>query len=145
MSLWLCTVCETENTYRETNFNNRNGFVLQRCKVCNNCNPTSPDTFESHLEINRKIDCLLPRHHIEIEISNLTLLQINHGMLIKKPLHSLLDYVRNRLYYRTFYINKRWRRNICYRKFLKIMLKYINCHDTKIEDSLIMQYLIADY
>ena len=145
MNYWLCSVCETENTYKETKTININNFIVYRCKLCSNYNPNATDEFENNLEINKRIDCILPRHSNEIIISHLTLIQINYRLKIQKPMVSLLDYIRSRLYYRTFYINKRWRRKICYKRFLKIIIKYVNHHNTQIEPSLILQYLITDY
>lgn len=149
MSNWFCTICETINSdyNTESNLNIEN----KRCKLCSTYKYSNENQFNMRLVMNNSIDNLLPRHVLDLELDYNTIKQIGNTVFNINPLQRIYtyypsdriyEYVRNRLYYRSFYINKRWRRNICYKKFLKIILKYINFHKNKIEDYLILQYLL---
>ena len=139
MDKWFCTVCETVNEKPdEPNILHIN----KRCKLCNTYEITNEKQFDNYLTINNHIDNFVPRHIYDIEICYATIQLISSSVHHIYPPRVIYDYTRNRLHYRNYYINKRWRRNTCYKRFLKIILKYINNNRTKIEDCLILQFLL---
>ena len=147
---WFCPVCETVNNvynglpsgtghFAPPHCAGDAAYLHRRCKLCHFLEP-GEGRFEIYLMLNQRIDNLLPRHHLEQNISS-SIVQ-----LIKSPAdistETTYDYIRSRLHYRNYYINKRWRRKVCYRKFLDVIVGKINRRPEQIEPDLILQWLL---
>lgn len=142
MDNWLCTICETINTTANTNANSTSTSRRGSCVLCNTYKHRNEKQFTMNLTLNKRIDEYLPRHIYDLELRYVDILLI--GGVIRDERPNIYKYIRNRLHYRTHYINKNWRRKICYKRYLNIILKYINHHHVQIERNLILQYLLPN-
>ena len=146
---WFCPVCETVNNlynglpsgtghFAPPHCAGDAAYLHRRCKLCHFLEP-GERRFATYLMFNQRIDNLLPRHNFEQNLSGCIV------QLIKSPESSAettYDYIRSRLHYRNYHINRRWRRKVCYRKFLNMIVEKINWRSEQIERSLILQWLL---
>ena len=131
---WLCTICDTLNTTGTFRGDD------EICKYCKIKKELYHPNFDHCLVVNERIDNYFPRHHINWELNSELLYRIGFPTFIVEKTYK---YIFDRLRYRNTQTSRKWRRKVCRRKFLKIILSKINKQrDEQIENQLIMQYLL---
>lgn len=134
---WFCPVCETVNN---NYFENVQEYSQMR-NLCSICYFKRDDSnWDTHIKMNELIDKYLPRNNLEIPLSY-TIVNLIHPRewFIQDTTY---NYITRRVKFRNHQIWRKWRRNITYRNFVKIILNNWNkTHTHQIEHQLVLQYL----
>tara|TARA_Y100000591_G_C21821449_1_gene693887 strand:- start:1208 stop:1642 length:435 start_codon:yes stop_codon:yes gene_type:complete len=141
---WLCPVCETinnnNNTETMSELEKENVFSKKLCRIC--YNKYDEDIWEMQLAMNKQIDLILPRHNHIIDISYPILNTIKLVGPVWYRHWDTLDYVKRRLLHRNRAIWQKWKRQVNYRKVVKILLNNWNKNFPRnFDESLILKFL----
>lgn len=138
---WYCTICETINTPKVED--NTQECVLSTLShdLCVNClRKKDESNFETHLHMNRLIDKYLPRHQIDIPLSQVEvrLIQPKNWFLYDTTANYIIDRVK----YRNYQTWKNWRRNVVYRRIVyKLIQRWQARSIQQIHPQLVLEYL----
>ena len=136
---WLCVICDTLNTVAAFR-NNTCEPDEEICKYCKIKRELYEFHFDHCLVMNERIDHFFPRHHMEWEFKGEMLDRIGYPTFYSERTYK---YVFDRLKFRNTQTARSWKRRVCKRKFLKIILNKINLQrNEQIESRLIMNYLL---
>ena len=136
MSRWLCPICNTLNI---TEFL-KDSYYQEKCKTCNIRKTEYYDRYFEHcLLMNELIDVYFPRIEMEYLVGGEL---VNRIGAPKFYYATAFHYIVNRITFRNYHANKKWKRRVCNRKFVKIILNEINKRNSEqIDNNLILQFL----
>ena len=133
---WLCLVCETVNN----NKNNNNDILENNSQKCVICHFSKNEmNWDKCLIMNKNIDRFFPRHQLDLPISAQLVSMVQPSLFSKENTY---NYIRLRLYYRTYNIWKNWRKNTYKRRAITRIIKQLSQkYNTQFEQSIFLQYL----
>lgn len=130
---WLCLICDNENKSIIENNTQEKQKYCSKCRNFNvlgtNCNDTHYNNLlDKYLTINDKIDKLsitteiYPRYDITNKFFEEC--YTSHNILISKT--NLLHYIKSRLYYNSHNSWEKYNRNICNKRYRKLISNKLN-------------------